>query len=78
MGPGGALVILLFLGRMGFKFLTDLISKQDVRYESLCREFKTLNTHTLEHIAAQTTATALQTEALRRLTEVRKVLKSAS
>ncbi len=56
LGPGGALVVLIIVSRGGFKFLTAIIEKQEIRNEEQSRRFETLHTSTLEHIHEHTTA----------------------
>jgi len=69
MGPGGALVVLVVFGRAGFSFLTDMIKKQDEKYDRQVKRLDEIHTSTLEHIHAQTVISGQQTEALKVLTD---------
>ena len=56
LGPFGALVLLLIIGKYGFTFLTKLIEKQDLVSEKRANMFDSLHNSTLKHIHAQTEA----------------------
>jgi len=69
MGQGGALVAVVILGRMGFKFLIEMLEKKDVQYQEQNVRLDALHVKILEHLHADTTATILQTEATRILAD---------
>ena len=69
MGQGGALVAVVILGRMGFKFLITLLEKKDVQYQEQNARLDILHTKILEHLHEGNTATGLQTEAMKNLTD---------
>lgn len=69
MGPGGALIVLVVVGRAGFNFFTEMIRKQDEKYDKQVDRLATLHTSTLEHIHAQTLAVSQHTEALKLLSD---------
>ena len=69
MGPGGALVVLVVVGRAGFNFFTEMIKKQDEKYDRQVERLDKMHVSTLEHIHAQTLMTGQQTEVLRTLND---------
>ena len=69
MGPGGAVIAIIILGRMGFKFLIELLEKKDAQYQEQNARLDTLHTKVLEHIHEGNVATALQTEATKTLSD---------
>ena len=56
LGQGGALVIMIWGARIGFKFLTGMIDKQEKRSALKSERFNDLHESTLEHISAHTEA----------------------
>jgi len=69
MGPGGAIIAVVILGKMGFNFLINMIKEQRVEQQERDVRLEKLQIKTLDHIHENTLATSLQTEALRTLGE---------
>ena len=56
LGPGGALIILLVVGKMAFTFFTNQLAKQEARYDAQEKRQNTLHEKTLEALSAHTIA----------------------
>lgn len=50
LGPGGALVLMILVSRIGFKYFVTLLAKQEKRYEEQERRFAMLQISTLKRI----------------------------
>lgn len=76
LGQGGALVVMILVSWKGFKFLTDMIEKQEKRSDLKSKKFDELHESTLSHIGAHTEAVKnLSNEIKRHVTicEMRKI-----
>ena len=69
LGPGGAIISVIILGKIGFNFLIKLIEEQKVEQQKQAVLYRELHTKILEHITESTVATVLQTEVFKTLNE---------
>lgn len=56
LGPGGALLVLLIVGRMAFNFFTTQLTKMEKRYDAQEERFNKLHSQTLQTVSANTRA----------------------
>jgi hypothetical protein len=55
-GPFGALMLLIIIGRSGFKFFTKLLDKQEARFEKQSMKLNEIHLMTLDKFAEQAVA----------------------